>query len=74
MDAIMVQHDVLDTAKLEGLAEGRAEGLAEGRAEGRAEGEKLNTLKTARKLKELGSTVDFISQVTGLTAEEINAL
>ena len=74
MDAIMVQHDVLDTAKLEGRAEGLAEGRAKGHAEGRAEGEKLNTLKTARKLKELGSTVDFISQVTGLTAEEINAL
>ena len=38
MDDIMVQNDVLDTAKMEGRAEGRAEGLAEGRAEGHAEG------------------------------------
>ena len=38
IDAIMVQNDVLDTAKLEGRAEGRAEGLIEGKAEGRAEG------------------------------------
>ena len=46
MDNIMVQNDVLDTAREEGLAEGRevgreegrAEGLAEGRAEGRVEG------------------------------------
>lgn len=46
IDAIMVQNDVLDTARKEGLAEGleegkkigRAEGLEEGRAEGRAEG------------------------------------
>ena len=30
IDNIMVQNDVLDTAKLEGLEEGRAEGRAEG--------------------------------------------
>jgi len=42
LDNIMVQNDVLGTAKdegrAEGLAEGRAEGLAEGRAEGLAAG------------------------------------
>ena len=42
LDAIMVQNDVLDTAKLEGweegVAEGRAKGIAEGRAKGMAEG------------------------------------
>lgn len=38
MDDIMVQNDVLDTAKMEGREEGRAEGRAEGRLEGRAEG------------------------------------
>ena len=36
-------------------------------AEGRAEAIKEN----ARKMKALGSTVDFIAQVTGLTAAEI---
>lgn len=34
----MIQNDVMDTARAEGLAEGRAEGLAKGRAEGLAEG------------------------------------
>ncbi|MDE6008905.1 MAG: Rpn family recombination-promoting nuclease/putative transposase, partial [Muribaculaceae bacterium] len=38
IDNIMVQNDVLDTAREEGLAEGRAEGLAMGRAEGLATG------------------------------------
>ena len=42
LSAVMIQNDVLDTAKLEGriegLAEGRMEGLAEGRMEGRMEG------------------------------------
>ena len=37
LNAVMIQNDVLDTAKLEGIIEGRAEGIAEGRAEGRAE-------------------------------------
>ena len=38
LDAVMVQNDVLDTYKMEGLAEGHAKGLAEGRAKGLAEG------------------------------------
>ncbi|MDE6409943.1 MAG: Rpn family recombination-promoting nuclease/putative transposase [Muribaculaceae bacterium] len=42
MDNIMVQNDVLDTAREEGreegLAEGRTQGLAEGRTQGLAEG------------------------------------
>lgn len=38
MDDIMVQNDVLDTAKMEGRAEGLEEGRAEGRAEGLEEG------------------------------------
>ena len=37
MDSIMVQNDVLDTARDEGRDEGRAEGRAEGLAEGSAE-------------------------------------
>ena len=31
-------------------------------------------IENARKMKELGSTVDFISQITGLAVEEIDAL
>ena len=38
LNAVMIQNDVLNTAKLEGRAEGRAEGREEGRAEGREEG------------------------------------
>ena len=82
LDAIMVQEDVLNVAKLEGLAEGRAEGreegreegLAEGRAEGRAEGEKANALYIARRMKAKGFATEDIADMTGLAAEEINAL
>ena len=74
LNAVMIQNDVLDSAKLEGriegLAEGRAEGLAEGRAEGRAEGIKI----MARNLKAAGLSVEAISKASGLTLEEIDRL
>ena len=48
----------------------REEGRLEGRAEGRAEERRQN----ARKMKSLGMEADVISQVTGLTAGEIESL
>ena len=82
LSAVMIQNDVLDTAKLEGrlegIAEGRAEGRVEGRAEGReeglAEGLAEGVLQTARNLKSMGMSLDFIKQATGLSVEEIEAL
>lgn len=74
MDNIMVQNDVLDTARDEGRAEGLAEGLAEGRAEGRAEGlaegRAEQNIATAKKLKAAGMDADFIRNITGLSPEE----
>jgi predicted transposase YdaD len=64
--------------KAEGLAEGKAEGLAEGmikgKAEGKAEGIKETQLSTARKMLKLGMTIEEISEITGLTKEEIGNL
>lgn len=67
---IMIQNDVLNTAKLEG----RAEGLAEGRAEGLEQGRMEERLSTARNLKKLGIAPDTIAQATGLSLEEIEKL
>ena len=67
---IMIQNDVLNTAKLEG----RAEGLAEGRAEGLEQGRMEERLSTARNLKKLGIASDTIAQATGLSLEEIEKL
>lgn len=58
MDSIMVQNDVLDTARDEGRDEGRAEGRAE---------ERINM---ARKLRASGMDADFISNITGLLPEQ----
>ena len=79
MDDIMVQNDVLETAKREGLAEGRAEGLAKGREEGlakglvkgREEGRAEGILSTARNLKSMGLSVADIQKATGLSEAEI---
>ena len=60
--------------KAEGLAEGKAEGLAEGIAKGLAQGIKETQLSTARKMLKLGMSVEEISEITGLTKEEIGNL
>ena len=67
---IMIQNDVLNTAKLEG----RAEGLEQGRAEGIEQGRMEERLSTARNLKKLGIAPDTIAQATGLSLEKIEKL
>ena len=59
LSAVMIQNDVLDSAKLEGKIEGRAEGRAEGRDEER--------FSIARNMKQLGIPVDVIVKSTGLS-------
>jgi len=66
IDAIMVQNDVLDTAKKEGLEEGLAEG--------RAKGEAARSKEIARKMLAKGMDVKTIMELTGLTEEEIQAI
>ena len=63
-----------EEGRAEGLAEGREEGRAEGLAEGREEGREEGIRATARKMKELGSPLEFISQVTGLPLAIIESL
>ena len=86
LDNIMVQNDVLDTARTEGWdeghaegravgrAEGLAEGLAEGRAEGRAEGLMEGKALIAKKMKEKGIALEEISQITEIPVSEIKLL
>lgn len=78
LSAIMIQNDVLDSAKLEGKIEGREEGRVEGRKEGREEGLKEGREeglvegleRTAQKMKALGFDSEMIRQVTGLGPAE----
>ena len=56
------------------LEEGIARGRAEGKAEGKAEGIKETQLSTAQKMLKLGMSIEEISEITGLTKEEIGNL
>lgn len=71
LSAVMIQNDVLDSAKLEGKIEGRAEGLIEGRAEGLIEGRAERNLEIVRNMKKAQLPVEQISMITGLSVEEI---
>lgn len=62
LSAVMIQNDVLDTAKLEGRIEGRAEGRAE------------EKLLIAKNLKAIGLPTESIVQATGLSASEIEQI
>ena len=54
LNVIMIQNDVLDTAKWEGRIEGLAEGKAEGLAEGEAKGKAEALFQTASNMKRMG--------------------
>ena len=58
LNAVMIQNDVLNTAKMEGRMEGRME----------------ERLENARNFKKMGVSPDIIAQATGLSLEEINGL
>lgn len=74
MDTIMVQNDVLDTARDEGRAEGCAEGRAEGLVLGRAEGLAEGIAKVTRKLIASGMDNGMISSLTGLSLQEVDEI
>ena len=60
----------LATAIMHGEERGEAKGLAKGLAKGRAEG----IAETAKAMKEKGLDLSLISEITGLTAEQIKEL
>ena len=82
INAIMIQNDVLSTAKLEGRMEGimegrmegRMEGIMEGREEGLAEGRMEGLVETARRMRSDGLSIEMIAHYTGLSEAEINQL
>ena len=61
-------------AHAKGHAEGHAEGLAKGRTVGLAEGTKKNQIKTAKKMLNMGMSIDLIAEISGLSKEEIEGL
>ncbi|MBD9166393.1 MAG: hypothetical protein EGQ00_04995, partial [Parabacteroides johnsonii] len=86
LDAIMIQNDVIDTAKwegrierkaegkAEGIAEGKAIGIAEGEAKGKAEGLAEGMRQVAARMKDTGVDIATIAKCTGLSEEIIRSL
>ncbi len=66
INAIMIQNDVLSTARLEGQIEAKQRKLEEGRLEEKRQ--------VARNLKKLGLSTDMIIHATNLSSEEIEKL
>ena len=58
----------------EGKEEGLKEGHKKGRAEGREEGAKQKSFDIAQRMLEKGIDIETISELTGLTAEEVSRL
>ena len=56
------------------LKDERREGIKEGIKKGKLEGIKERNYSIAKNLKKAGSDIEFISEITGLTIEEINKL
>lgn len=58
----------------EGMAKGKAEGMAEGMAKGIEEGRAEQNRENARAMKHAGLENEVISQITGLSVDEIQEL
>ena len=68
----------MEKGRLEGREEGRLEGMElgvqKGRMEGREEGQKDEKIANARKMKSYGLALEMISDITGLTIDEVRDL
>ena len=71
---ILGKEDGLAEGLEKGLQQGRAEGREEGREEGLAQGNVQGIAKVARNMLSMGLAVDVVSQATGLTKEQLEAI
>ncbi len=73
----MNERDILaqrEFAERKGFEAGEAQGMAKGRTEGRSEGKAEGKAEVAKALIGIGMPVEQIVSVTGLTAEQVEAL
>lgn len=82
IDNIMVQNDILDTAKKDGweeglergMAQGIEKGMAQGIEKGMAQGIEKGKVDVAKQLLSLNIPLETIATATGLSEEEIRKL
>ena len=74
-DIVSIQESSFKRGIEKGIEKGRKEGIEKGiekgRIEGRMEGVYNNKLETARKSLNMGLTIEVITELTGLSKEEI---
>jgi len=73
-DAESVFNSALRSGEALGHAKGLEKGLKEGLKEGRAEGEHKQAIESARKMLNKGYSKEDISEISGLSIEEIEKL
>ena len=77
-DSYMMDRAILRNTMITAVGEGRLEGIAEGREQGRKEGREEGRTETnrnnAKKMLNLGLPIATISEVTGLSRDEIDGL
>ncbi len=66
--------EIFEKGKIEGKVEGKAKGKAEGKAEGRMEGRIEGKIETAKRMLSKGMEVYLISEITGLSENEISKI
>ncbi|HOV15376.1 MAG TPA: hypothetical protein PK771_13905 [Spirochaetota bacterium] len=74
LENLSYQKSVFDTARFEGKIEGEIKGKIEGEKIGIEKGEKNKAYESANKMKQKGFDVKLISEITGLTENEIGKL
>ena len=78
VDIAVQREEEREIALKEGIAQGEAKGfslgIAQGKQEGISEGSYQKALETAKLMKQAHCKLDFITQMTGLSAEEVENL
>ena len=86
IDSVMIQNDVLESARDEGLAQGMAQGMAQGIEKGMAQGIEKGIAKgieqgaqrekiaLAKKLIAKGLSIPEISEITNLSTKDLQEL
>ena len=74
-DAFLVgQKMMLSREREEGIKEGIEEGIKKGRKDGKLEGLKEGQISMAKAMKNKNMDINLISEITGLSVEEIHKL
>ena len=74
VDIAVQREEALQEGEAKGFSLGIAQGEAKGFSEGISEGSYQAKLETAKLMKQAHCKLDFITQMTGLSAEEVENL